>query len=154
MEPLLYENLALVTLAVFYLLTTGFLTKALLNQQKRIQSLSQHLDTTLIEDIGDAVDQLSEDTVSITEKIQHILKSREIEQAKIAKLESQFAELHEFVNRGIKRMSTRAQRAELLDEVMRQSKELDTEQDDELPGQLKMEFDGYPEDRPKLIPGG
>lgn len=44
---------------------------------------------------------------------------------KVRALESQFAELHEFVNRNLKKMSTRAARAEALTDLLEQSKEID-----------------------------
>lgn len=71
-------------------------------------------------------------------------------QAKQNSLGLEMSELQEFVSRNLKKMSTRAQRAEALNELMEQSKELD-EESGQQPSQRGRYDPSSPNRRPRLV---
>lgn len=69
--------------------------------------------------------QIIELKKELTDDILEVKVDLETNAGKIGRLELDYSELHEFVNRGIKRMATRASRAEELTELYEQSQALD-----------------------------
>lgn len=82
--------------------------------------------TDLDEDFQDLEAQIYQANQGIAD----LEKRLEMQDTKISKLELECSELYEFVNRNLKKMSTRAQRAEELTQLLEESKEIDSRQSD------------------------
>lgn len=69
--------------------------------------------------------ELAEKVRDLAEEFHEMRKQMDLDKATISRIELEFSELTEFVNRGIKRMSTRAQRAEMMTQFNEDLEELE-----------------------------
>lgn len=115
--------------------------------RKTVNDLDTETMAGAVLDFDEEIEANQKQLAMIAHEIQELKKEREIDQAKFMKLDNEYAELHEFVNRGIKRMSTRAQRAEMISDFNEDLEELD----EKLNGNSQADMFRDPNKKPKLV---
>lgn len=127
------QTIWLFALSLYALLATGMMWYSIRNAPELIP------DDTLeeLDSLELSVEGLVQKYKAVETQLAEIQKELVHWPEKVRSLENEFSELHEFVNRNMKKMNTRAWRAEMQDKIEEDIRSLESQPD---PGQKEIAF--------------